>query len=172
MKTLHPLIVTAQIAQDDLEPFDRLRQAHFPQARNFLRAHLTVFYRLPGEYAAQIMKQLTDAAAATSIIKAEVNGVRHIGAGVAFTVISPELQTVHAGLKAAFAPYLVSQDMQKWQPHITVQNKVSRPAADRLYTDLAATFSPHEIDIIGLDLWRYLDGPWEHEFAAPFRSGA
>ena len=35
MKTLHPLIVTAQIAQDDLKPFDRLRQAHFRRLETF-----------------------------------------------------------------------------------------------------------------------------------------
>lgn len=171
MKTLHPLILTAQILPDDLQPFDLLRRAHFPPARNFLRAHLTMFYRLPGEHGGPIIQHLTDAAAATGMINAEVSGVRHIGAGVAFTIASGELETIRTGLKSVFAPYLVSQDMQKWQPHITVQNKVSRSIADRLYKDLLESFQPHRITITGLDLWRYLHGPWKHEFAAPFMTG-
>jgi hypothetical protein len=44
-------------------PFDDLRQAHFPRQRNFLRAHLTMFHRLPVEYLGQIatvLQQIAD----------------------------------------------------------------------------------------------------------------
>ena len=48
LKTRQPLILTAQIPETFLARFDRLRQIHFPPDRNFLRAHLTMFHRLPG----------------------------------------------------------------------------------------------------------------------------
>lgn len=172
MKTRHPLIVTARIADKDLEPFDRLRQAHFPPERNFLRAHLTMFHRLPGEYEARIINTLICVAQSTYDITAEVSGIRHLGAGVAYSIASPALQQVRAALKAEFVPWLGSQDMQTWQPHITVQNKASKSRADELYRTLNEVFQPQRIDITGLDLWRYLGGPWRHMSHVPFNCTA
>ena len=168
MKTLQPLILTARIAQADKAPFDLLRKTHFPPDRNFLDAHLTMFHRLPGEYTERIVEHLKRVAEAGSSIKAEVSGVRHLGAGVAFTIDSAALQDVRAQLKEAFLPWLGPQDMQKWQPHITIQNKVSKDRADRLYQELRAEFQPYTIEITGVDLWKYLDGPWQHETSAIF----
>lgn len=168
MKTLQPLILTARILDADLEPFDLLRRKHFPPDRNFLRAHLTMFHRLPGEYIDQVIGHLCEAAAGKAPFQAEATGLRHLGGGVAFTIASPDLQGIHAQLRSAFIPWLGGQDMQKWQPHITVQNKVSRSAADSLHAELKASFQPHPIEIVGLDLWRYLDGPWQHETSVMF----
>lgn len=168
MKTRHPLILTARVPQSDLEPFDLLRQKHFPPDRNFLTAHLTMFHRLPGEYRDQLVAHLATVAVEQRPITADVVGLRHLGAGVAFTIASPELQAIHFRLRRAFLPWLGGQDMQKWQPHITVQNKVSKLAAGTLHTALVEKFRPHTIEIIGLDIWRYLGGPWEHESSAMF----
>jgi 2'-5' RNA ligase len=168
LKTLQPLILTARICDNDLKPFDRLRQEHFPPDRNFLVAHLTMFHRLPGEYREQVVQHLIEVAAQHSPITADISGLRHLGAGVAFTIASPELQDIHAKLRRAFMPWLGGQDMQKWQPHITIQNKVSKLAADALHAVLSREFRPHTVEIIGLDLWRYLGGPWQHETSALF----
>jgi 2'-5' RNA ligase len=166
LKTLQPLILTARISDSDIEPFDRLRQEHFPADRNFLAAHLTMFHRLPGEYREQVVQHLIEVAVQHGPVTADISGLRHLGAGVAFTIASPELQDIHTKLRRAFMPWLGGQDMQKWQPHITIQNKVSRSAADALHAALMETFQPHTIEIIGLDLWRYLGGPWQHETSA------
>ncbi|MGV8938573.1 MAG: 2'-5' RNA ligase family protein [Allorhizobium sp.] len=168
MKTLHPLILTARILESDLAPFNLLRQTHFPPDRNFLRAHLTMFHRLPGEYMSLIVQRLVEVAAGHTRITADISGLRHLGAGVAFTIASTDLQDIHAKLRLAFNPWLGGQDMQKWQPHITIQNKVSRLAADTLHAALVSEFKPHTIEIIGVDLWRYLGGPWQHEASAMF----
>jgi len=168
VKTLQPLILTARIAEGDRASFDLLRKTHFPPDRNFLGAHLTMFHRLPGEYTERIVEHLKRVAEAGSSIKAEVSAVRHLGAGVAFTIDSAALQDVRARLKEVFLPWLGPQDMQKWQPHITIQNKVSKDRADRLYQELRATFQPHTIEITGVDLWKYLNGPWQHESSAIF----
>ncbi|UHS58947.1 2'-5' RNA ligase family protein [Agrobacterium vaccinii] len=162
MKTRQPLILTAKLADDDLEHFDRLRKTHFPPNRNVLRAHLTMFHRLPGEYVERICEHLAEVATGHQEFLAQVAGIRHLGAGVAFTISSQELWDIRARLRLAFAPWLGGQDMQKWQPHITIQNKVPKTKADELYQQLQANFTQTDVRIIGLDLWRYLDGPWEH----------
>ncbi|WP_337739383.1 2'-5' RNA ligase family protein [Agrobacterium vitis] len=163
MKTVQPLILTAHIAQHDLEPFERLRQQHFPSDRNFLSAHLTMFHRLPGEYTKRITESIEVVVQRNGPIAAEVFSVRHLGNGVAYSIESPQFLVVHTELRAAFMPWLGGQDMQKWRPHITVQNKVSRQTADALHRRLADDFQPVVISITGLDLWRYLGGPWEHQ---------
>lgn len=168
MKTRLPLIVTAHVAAEDIAAFDLLRQAHFPPGRNFLSAHLTMFHRLPGEYGERILSQLRSVADGTETIAAEVGGLRHLGAGVAYGIDSPALHAVRDRLKGHFAPWLGPQDQQAWKPHITLQNKVSREAADRLFRQLSEGFTPWRIGITGVDLWRYLDGPWAHVGFLPF----
>ncbi|SFB62884.1 2'-5' RNA ligase superfamily protein [Rhizobium sp. NFR07] len=168
MKTRFPLILTASIAERDRELFDDLRRQHFPPDRNLLKAHLTMFHRLPGEYREQIVAQITMSASAVRAFEASVVGIRHLGAGVAFDIDNDALAAVRAELKSAFKAWLGPQDMQPWRPHITVQNKVSRVIADRLYGDLTVDFRPRAIRVIGLDLWRYLGGPWQHDSFIPF----
>jgi 2'-5' RNA ligase len=119
-----------------------------------------MFHRLPGEYQARIVEKLVCAARGAKSMVAEVGGVRHLGAGVAFSIESPELQEMRALLKSEFVSWLGPQDMQKWQPHITVQNKSSKTRADELYGVLRQSFQNHSITITGLDLWEYLGGPW------------
>jgi hypothetical protein len=168
MKTRQPLILAAQIEDGDLEPFDVLRRAHFPAERNFLRAHLTMFHRLPGEHLERIIGALQNVTSEASPISAEVAGIRHLGQGVAFIIESADLYKVHAELRSIFLPWLGGQDLQKWRPHITIQNKVARQSADALYRTLSEGFEPSQITIIGLDLWHYMNGPWKHEATIMF----
>jgi hypothetical protein len=170
LKTRKPLILTARIAKADLEPFNRLRTAHFPPDRNFLGAHLTMFHRLPGEYCERIVEALLAAAERRGQIRAEVAGVRHLGAGVAFTISSPALDQLYGDLRSTFMPWLGGQDLQRWQPHITVQNKVSRSAADSLHQQLTFDFKPRPVTLEGLDLWQYLGGPWQLERTVSFET--
>jgi 2'-5' RNA ligase len=85
--------------------------------------------------------------------------------GVAFSIESTGLQAIRAALKTEFASWLGQQDMQKWQPHITVQNKATRSKADNLYQELNQNFRPYPIAVVGLDLWEYLGGPWQYSTA-------
>jgi 2'-5' RNA ligase len=170
LKTRQPLILTAHIDEADLEPFDYLRRKHFPPERNVLKAHVTMFHRLPGEYRERIVEALTHVAGEAAQVTAAVSGLRHLGAGVAFTIASPELEAIRAELKTRFLRWLGPQDMQVWQPHITIQNKVSQATANSLYDELAHAFHPQPIRITGLDLWKYLGDPWQLETAMPFRA--
>ncbi|MCO5732503.1 2'-5' RNA ligase family protein [Rhizobium sp. SSA_523] len=163
VKTLQPLILTARIAEADLAPFDQLRQRHFPRDRVVLPAHLTMFHRLPGEYRHQVRDLIAAAAGARHAFEAPVTGLRHLGGGVAFVIESVELEGLRAELRKAFAPWLGGQDMQKWQAHITIQNKVTRLVANETYECLSAGLKPTVIHVEGVDLRTYKGGPWEHE---------
>ena len=157
---MQPLIVTLLLAEEAQQRFDRLRAAHFPPERNHLAAHVTLFHALPGEHLAEVDADLADAASRLAF-DVEVTGVRSLGRGVAYTLASPDLARLRAGLAEAWGPWLTPQDRQRHAPHVTVQNKVDPATARALQTELAAAFVPESVPARGLGLWRYLGGPWE-----------
>ncbi len=78
---------------------------------------------------------------------------------------------LHGRLAEAFREHLTAQDRQRLQPHVVVQNKVTPAAARELLAELEREFMPREVEAVGLDLWRYLGGPWELARTFPFRAG-
>jgi 2'-5' RNA ligase superfamily protein len=164
---VQPLILTAALAPDLQERFDRLRRAHFPAERNHLAAHVTLFHHLPGEELDAVVADL-DAAVRRPAPVAEVVGVRFLGRGVAYDLRSPELDAVRAGLARSWGRWLVPQDRGRKRPHVTVQNKVAPEVARALHADLAAAFVPESAEVPELRLWRYLGGPWESVSRHPF----
>jgi hypothetical protein len=127
-----------------------------------------MFHRLPGEYSERIVASLEQATGGFDALTTEVTGLQHLGAGVAYSINCPPLQDIRTRLRAEFVSWLGPQDMQKWQPHITIQNKVPKAKADQLYNELTLGFRAYEIKITGLDLWEYLGGPWRHSTFAVF----
>ena len=124
-----------------------------------------MFHRLPGEYVEQIAQDLQYVAERQSLITANVTGVRHLGAGVAFAIESLALEAQRDELRRRFINWLGPQDMRKWQPHITIQNKATKAEADRLHKELSNGFQTSEIKVLGLDLWKYMGGPWAPELS-------
>ena len=140
--------------------FDRLRAEHFPAERNFLQAHVTLFHALPGEREDAVRADLA-AAARREPFEVAVTGVRFLGRGVAYDLVSAQLDRLRASLAAAWQPWLTPQDRQKHRAHVTVQNKVAPAVARALHERLSAAFVPGPVTARGLGLWRYLGGPWE-----------
>lgn len=167
LRGVPPLILTAALNPDAQERFDRLRREHFPAARNHLAAHLTLFHALPGDELAAVQRELV-AVAARPALPAEVVCVRSLGRGVAYDLRSPELDAVRAALAAAWRSWLTPQDRRPHAPHVTVQNKVAPEVARALHARLAAEFAPTAVRVTGLELWRYLGGPWEPVSSHPF----
>jgi hypothetical protein len=163
-----PLIVTAALAPDLQERFDRLRRAHFPAGRNHLAAHVTLFHQLPGEEVDAVAADLA-AAVDRPAPPVEVVGVRFLGRGVAYDLRSPELDAVRARLARTWEHWLGAQDRARHRPHVTVQNKVDPAVARALHAELAAAFVPAAGAVPALRLWRYLGGPWEPVSTHPFR---
>ena len=162
------LIVTAELGDADQAWLDRLRRAHFPPERNLLAAHLTLFHALPPSAEGELRRRLAQAAAAPPP-RATVAGLMNLGRGVAYRVVSDELDAIRAELAGAFRGSLTAQDAQGWRPHVTIQNKAEPKAARALLAELERGFSPRPLAIAGLGLHRYLDGPWERLALYPFR---
>ena len=166
-----PLILTLQMDERSQGRFDRLRELHFPPERNYLRAHLTLFHKLPGEREAEISAGLREVCRDREPITLSATGLRFLGRGVAYELSSPGLEALRRDLARRWEPWLGAQDRQGFKQHVTVQNKVSPEQARALHQELQATFTPFEVAGLGLSLWRYLGGPWEsaatHLFSTP-----
>ena len=163
-----PLILTLKIDDTTFTQLDRLRQAHFPPERNFLAAHITLFHALPGDQVEAIRATLQTSCAATPAIALALPGVRFLGRGVAVMVESPRLLALRGELAERWQEWLTPQDRQRYQPHVTIQNKVTPTVARNLYEELRATWQPLAGLGEGLLLWRYLSGPWEAVAVLPF----
>lgn len=154
------LIVTAEPAPPDLAWLDRLRKTHYPPDRNRLPAHLTMFHALPPSAEGEARRALARIAAGPAP-RASLEDLMDLGGGVAFRVVSPDLDTIRSELATHFHGLLSGQDSAGWRPHVTIQNKVTPKAARELMAEMAREFQPRPLEIAGLGLHRYLGGPWE-----------
>ena len=156
-----PLIVTLQLDEAAQQRFDRLREEHFPPERNVLAAHVTLFHALPGAQLAAVQEDVAEVAARPAF-PVRVSGVRSLGRGTAYVLEAEELTALRAALGARWSAWLTPQDRQRFSAHVTVQNKVAPAAAAALREQLLAGFTPYDVQAVGIGVWRYLDGPWEH----------
>jgi 2'-5' RNA ligase len=155
-----PLILTLALHADDQARFERLRRLHFPAGRNLIPAHVTLFHHLPGQEI-EAVSDAVEARCAATPFPVAVSGLRFLGRGVAYALESSALTALRAGLAREWDGWLTPQDRQGWRPHVTIQNKVPPEAARALHANLQAAFAPFAVRAEGLDLWRYLGGPWE-----------
>lgn len=155
-----PLILTAKMEAKAQQHFQALRDRHYPRELNVVPAHVTLFRQLPGAEASAIVERLKMVARGTRAPRVEVAGVRSLGEGVAYDLRSPELEELRAELAHAWATLLIPQD-RGFRPHVTIQNKVRAKEAKVLLTELSRDFRPWSFVLDGLQLWRYLDGPWD-----------
>jgi hypothetical protein len=92
-----------------------------------------------------------------------------LGGGVAFRVVSPELDRIREDLARDLHGLFGAQDRGGWRPHITIQNKVAPKVARALLASLERGFRPRPLAIRGFGLHRYLGGPWENVASWSFR---
>jgi hypothetical protein len=161
------LIVTAELAPADFAWLDALRRRHFPLERNQLPAHLTMIHALPPSAESEVRRELGRQAAAPAP-RATLAGLMNLGTGVAFRIVSDDLEAIRADLADHCHGLLSAQDIG-WRPHVTIQNKVQPSVARALLVDLEKDFRPRPLGISGLALHRYLGGPWEPLARFPFR---
>ncbi|CAN5810955.1 2'-5' RNA ligase family protein [soil metagenome] len=168
MQEFLPLIVTLTLDESSQEYFTALRNQYFPKHCNYLQAHLTLFHALPSDsfFIDETLQKLAN----RITIQLEINGIKSIGNGVAFTVFNKDLSILHKQMQQLFDEYLVAQDRQRLWPHITVQNKVTAFKAKQTLDILSADFKPFNITAIGFSTWLYLKGPWGHKQNYPFKN--
>ncbi|MFL6733353.1 MAG: 2'-5' RNA ligase family protein [Sphingomicrobium sp.] len=162
------LIITAELGASDQAWLNDLRRKHFPPDRNQLDAHLTMFHALPPSSEREVRNRLGDFAREAPP-SAQIAGLMNLGGGVAYRVVSDDLDRIRDQLGATFHGLVTAQDAGGWRPHVTIQNKVTPNAARELLQKLESGFSPRPIAISGLGLHRYLGGPWERLHVYPFR---
>lgn len=163
------LIVTAEIAQGDFSWLEGLRRAHYPPERNQVPIHLTMFHALPPSIETELRGRLGRIVRQKPPV-ATIAGLIDLGGGVAFRVVSPDLDAIRDELADELHGMLGAQDSGGWRPHITIQNKVAPKVARTLKDQLERSFQPRPLGISGLAMQRYLDGPWERLAAYPFRA--
>ena len=162
------LIITAEIGPVDLAWLDQLRRAYYPAERNRVPAHLTIFHALPPTAEDEVRSNISKLSAEPPP-RASIEGLMDLGGGVAFRIVSPDLDRLRGELAAHLHGLLSAQDAGGWRPHITIQNKVPPREARALLARLQRDFRPRPLAIAGLGLQRYLDGPWKKLASISFR---
>lgn len=166
---LRPLILTLKIDSASFEFFDDLRRKYFPPQRNFLAAHVTLFHHLPGDKLVEITSNLEEISDQTVIFSLEFTKWRFLGKGSAMAIESAELLRLRTRLSKLWEADLTAQDRQKFQPHITVQNKVAPGEARLLFEKLSTDWQTQTGFGEGLTLWHYVAPEWELEREFLFR---
>ena len=118
-----------------------------------------MFHALPPSLEDEVRGQLK-AQCAGPRPAATLAGLMNLGGGVAYRVASPELDAIREAIADHFHGSLTTQDAGRWRAHVTIQNKVSSGDAKALLADLEPDFRPRPLAIHGLELHRFLDGPW------------
>ncbi len=127
-----PLLVTAELPPDILGWADGLRRTHYPPERNRLRAHVTLFHALPPSAEGEVRRLLADLAKGAAAGGADQRDLMDLGTGTALDVRSDGMVALYEELSRARSTGLITlQDDRKLRLHITVQNKVDRPARRR-----------------------------------------
>ena len=162
------LIVTAELGPSDFSWLEGLRRAHYPAERNQVPAHLTMFHALPPSAESELRTRLSPLAKSKAPA-ATIEGLMDLGGGVAFRVVSPDLDRIRGELWRDLHGLLGAQDNGGWRPHVTIQNKVAPKLARALLAQLQPDFRPRPLAISGLGLHRYAGGPWETMAVYPFR---
>lgn len=163
-----PLILTARMEDEAFARFDRLRRLHFPPARNLIPAHLTLFHHLPGADAPAVRSSVDRACHGRAPMVLQATGLRFLGRGVAYSLVSPALAALRGELAGIWDRTLTAQDRQGFRPHVTIANKLPPAEARALFERMTAGFAPFSVQVDGLLLWRYLGGPWALELSVPF----
>ena len=157
-----PLILSLQLDPASFDRFNRLREHYFPPSWNVVPAHVMLFHNLPDSEQRGIELALQRLTAEQHTITLAVTRLRNLGRGVAYMLDSPALSALHRQLAQQWWDWLTPQDRQRYQPHITVQNKVTPEIARETLADLQDSWQPSNISAHALLLWQYCNGPWKH----------
>jgi 2'-5' RNA ligase len=159
-------IITIQLPAEVTDVFNKQRRQYYPAHANQVKAHLSLFYRLPAD--AALVTATLATMSARSPFTLQVTGLQQYPNGVAYTILSEPLQLLHQSLQAQWSSLLVRRDLQPLQAHITIMNQVTAWKAQQLHKKLLAEFQPFDIPAIGMELWRYQKGPWKLLETYPF----
>lgn len=168
-----PLIVTLRLDAASEKVLTALRTRYFPQARNYLDAHITFFHALPALSHNQIESILFRISSREKSFTVRIKNPFPLGKkGVGINIASHKLRSLHDELLEGFGREglnLTEQDKKKIRPHVTVQNKVGEEEARKTLDELKETFQESPGRAEGFALWGYeQNGEWTHLKEFPF----
>ncbi len=155
--------MTLKMEEDVAQTLTEYRLKYFPAERNYLDAHITLFHKLPEESREVWQAELVRVAASTIPFEFSLSSVFSLGGGFAVKVESPALVTLKEKLVKSWSEFLTPQDRQKFNPHCTIQNKVAPARAREDLRKFQLEWEPRTATAQGLQLWNYLNGPWQLE---------
>lgn len=164
-----PVILTALLEPRAQARMEALRRAHYPAALNRVPAHITLFHQLPGRELDAVRRRLKTLCAEVPPPEIAFTGVALRDAGVAYKLRSPGLAAFRDALADGWDTLLIPQDRAGFQPHLTIQNKVTAAEAKACCRALSAAFEPFATTAPAIAVWRYCDGPWEALGQVAFR---
>lgn len=164
-----PLILTAALEPPVQARFEQLRRDHYPPALNRVPAHVSLFHHLPGSELDAVKRRLKALCGEMPPPVVSVTGLKLLGRGVAYKLRAPELVDLRAELADGWSTLLIPQDRAGFDPHVTVQNKVTPAEAKATLASLSAGFLPFATRVVAVGIWRYCDGPWEALGSVAFR---
>ncbi len=163
-----PLIVTAHLDDASFKIMDGLRRRHFPRHINIVPAHLSLFHQLPGAEVETVLAAVDDVCVRQMSFDLDLPTPVFLGRGVALRFEAKAMSAIHAELARRWNDWLTPQDRQGFRAHVTIQNKVESAKARALYESMRDIEVP-SCRVEGLDVWRYLGGPWEPVASTRFR---
>lgn len=164
-----PFIVTAALPAGIQSWADTLRREHYPEERNHLHAHVTMFHSFAPSLFDELKDFLPQVAREFAPPEAQITGVMDLGKGTAIALQSEPLLALRSLIAEHFQGSLTAQDLHEPRLHITIQNKVTKAEARALQADLAATIEERRFAFPALELHLYKQGPWERLKTCAFR---
>ena len=156
--TILPIFVTLTVDRNAQEIFQRWRDRYYPQART--PAHITLFRHLPGKDPDATRDTIMKICDDTDPFEILVTAPTSLANGVALRITSPELFTFRARIAEAFSGELKGSDRKPFEPHMTIQNRVTRRRAKRTLGVVRACFEPFTAQAEGVEFWAYQSGRW------------
>lgn len=158
-------VLTLKTSHEISDAMQELRRKWFPQHRNKVPAHITLFHALPGSKLGAISDWLEGLSRRIKCFEVSTGRVFKMRRGVAINVGAgeKEIKRVFLSLRSNWCDWLSDQD-KSMKAHWTVQNKEEdSERVEDAFKDVQ--LSPGiRGQALGLVLWRYeTDGTWLYE---------
>ena len=161
-------VLTLEMDGESFAVLDDLRRRHYAPERNLVPAHITLFSSLPTGRSREIKALLNKVASSKRPIDIAASEPKMLERGVAIFLSSPQLSALHDELAREWSPWLDEEERAGFRPHVTIQTTENETEARNTLRTLRAVPLPR-IRGVGLHLWRYRGGPWDHEQLFRFR---
>lgn len=158
MNEVRPIISTLIVDGPSHDRFQRLRNRYYPASR--VPAHVTLFRKLPGQDPETTISRVQMAVNQQPPFPIEVGAPEGLRNGVALPIYSPKLIEFRRRIADEFEGELRPDDRKPFEPHMTIQHRVTRRRALRTLGAVRANFTPFTAEACGISLWFYQKGRW------------